>query len=250
MKKIILSLFVVGLLALVLTLFITQLRKNPAVVASLKYSTSALKEPQEAKSKTITSRKTETFAQRPTEIFFKEFSLPQDLKAELSEAERNGNVSNEWGEGKISEEELQKKGLTAAQLLESMLDNKIKNIIAGYSMPDKTFTENLNNCLPDKAIDDKQTRILNSESLSAMGFSALMKHKYTRAEEAFTALIRNYADTLAAPIAHLELARLMSGKGRFREAQQLIDKAISFYGSDKEYLTIAQALKEEIQINE
>lgn len=290
MKKNILSLFVVGVLVLVLILFITQPRKKPDAVGSLKHSTIALEEYQKSKPRTIISQKTKVVPQQPTEMFFKEFSLPQGLEEELSEAERNGKISDGWGEGRISKEELRETGLAPGQLLEPGLDNKIRSITAGYSLPDKALTEILKKSLPDEikhpevqsstgmpvgkpeasrrasdevretedatgyasdeSTENEQTRILNSEALAAMGFSALMEDKHEQAKEAFMALIRDYADTQAAPIVHLELARLFSEEGRFREAQELIDKAASLYDSDKEYLAIAQALNVQIQLNE
>ena len=142
---------------------------------------------------------------------------------------------------------------------QSVVDNKTKNITEGFSVSDEAFAEDLNNCLPEEAVEkapeqaveeDEETRSLNSEALSAMAFSALMEHNYAQAEEAFSALIRDYPDTEPAPMAHLELARLMFEEGRIPEAQQLVDKAISLYGQDEEYLLIAQGLKKEIETNE
>jgi len=256
MKKFILILCAVGLLAVVFTSFILRLKKKPSAAVSSEYSA------------TIISPKTETIPhQQAADMFFREFPLPQSLKAELSTAARTGNIRNEWGEAKISAEELQEAGLMPAQMAQPELENKIKNISAGYSIAEESFAENLNNCLPDKFIPhlpagsntpqegagfiaDEQNRILNSEALAAMGFSALMENKPARAQEAFTALIRNYPETLAAPMAHLELARLMSEEGRFSEARQLLEQFSSLYANEQEYLALAQDLKKEIEVNE
>ncbi|MGD0336364.1 MAG: tetratricopeptide repeat protein [Candidatus Omnitrophota bacterium] len=239
MKKVLLTLLVIGLLASTFALFIIRSRKKGPAVISSRYSVSQIKE-----------TGVENHPQQSTGSSFKEFDLPQDLKAKLSEAGKKGDVNDQWGEGKISSEELKKAGLTPEQLSYPALDNKIKDITAGYSVSDKAFSDNLNNCLSGKTVQDEQTKTLNSEALSAMGFSALMEHNYTQAEEALTALTRDYAATKAAPMAHLELARLLSQEGRFKEAQQIVDKAVSQYGSDKEYVVTAQALKKELEANE
>ena len=242
MKKITLSLFIIGLAAIILTLFFVQTGKNKVITSPVQPS---------AKTETTPTQISETHPQQPTEEYLKEFSLPQDLEAELSEASKKGDVNTEWAEGRISKEELQEAGLTITQLAESQIDNKIKNITAGYSIADKAFEEKLIACLPSSEnSDSKQDKALKSEALSTIGFSALMEQKPEQAEKAFIALIRDYADTQAAPIVHLELAKLISEKGRVREAQELADKAVSRYGSDTEYAAIAQALKEEMEGNE
>jgi len=243
MKKITLSLFIIGLAAIILTLFFAQAGKKIATTSSLQPI---------VKTELTPTKITEThIQQQPTDATLKEFSLPQDLKAELSEAANKGEVKAEWGEGKISKEELQEAGLAISQVAASQIDNKIKNITAGYSVADKAFAEKLNACLPalDNS-DSEEDKILKSEALSSMGFSMLMEQKPEQAEKAFTALIRDYPDTQAAPVAQLELARLISEQGRTEEAQQLVDKAVSQYSSDKEYLTTAQALKKEIEAND
>jgi hypothetical protein len=250
MKKFLLSLLVVGISALVIALFITHSKNKPGAVISLNHPFSLPQKSQGAKSEAIISQKAETVSQQPVEALFKEFDLPQNLQAELVEAQRSGSINNEWGEGNISIKELQKVGLTPAQLSQPELDNKVKNITAGLSISDKSFVQELNNCLPDKTIEDEQARVLNSEALSAMGFSGLMEHNYSQAEQAFTALIHNYADTKAAPVVHLELVRLMSEENRLAEARQLLDNAASLYGDDKEYMAMAQSLKKEMEINE
>lgn len=248
MKKILLGLIIIVALGLTFVFFMLQPKKSVSVSTFSKSFTSELKEPQEATPKTIISQKTENISHSQGALF-KEFSLPQDLQKEIAEAERNGDIMDEWSEGKISIDELKKAGLTPNQFSQPQLDKKIKNITAGFSISDRTFAQNLNDCLPDKDIGE-QFKVLNSEALSAMGFSALMENNYTQAQQAFTALTRDYTDTKAAPIAYLELARLMSQEGHFREAQDLINKAMSLYGDDKEYIVIAQALKKEMEANE
>ena len=215
--------------------------KPPAAITQNKESTVGLK------SIVVPAQIT---AKQPVEEYFKEFTLPPALKAKLLSAIRNGVINDAWGIGQISKDELRLAGFIPARLTQPLLDTRTKNITAGFSVAIQTFVENLNNTLPAKNAEDEQTRLLNSDALSAMGFSSLMEHNYTQAEEAFRALIRDYADTQPAPIVHLELARLVSSEGHPAEARQLVDKAVSLYSSDKEYINFAQSLKNEIKINE
>ena len=202
----------------------------------------------ELKSATVPAQITK---KQPVAEYLKEFNLPKAVKTKLLTAAKNGSVNDVWGEGQINKNELIVAGFIPARLPQTLLDSKTKNVTAGLSVADNTFADNLNSTLPDKTVvEDEQTRTLNSEALSDMGFSALMEQNYSQAEEAFSTLIRNYADTEPAPIVHLELARLISEEGRAVEAQQLVDKAILQYPSDSEFITIAQTLKNEIKINE
>lgn len=238
MKKLLLTLAIIFAPALTVMFFILQQKKDTSVIVSPKSSTA------------IISHKTEDISPQPRGVLFKEFNLPDHLRREIAEAERNGDIKDGWGEGKVSIDELEKAGLTSNQFSQVWeLDKKIKNITAGFSLPAQTFAQNLNDCLPDKETT-AQVKILNSEALSAMGFSALMENNYLQAQQAFTALINNYADTQPAPLAYLELARLIFQQGHFSEAKDLINKALFLYGEDKEYLIIAQSLKEEMEANE
>jgi len=277
-KRLILFIGALLILCLISFLILAQAKKRaPVEPTALKPSIAQPKEPLSLHEEGAAPRLAEVHpqAEQVKEEYFNRFMLPQKLRIALSEARKNGNIKVEWGEGKISKKELEEAGLFSPQLAQTGLDSKINNIAAGYSVSDKTFAENLNNCLPVKATEDKQanpsnseapssadsstpekpledeqTRILNSDALSDMGFSALMEYNYTQAEEAFTAIIRDYADTQAAPIVHLELARLISDEGRAKEALALIDKAITQYNNDKEYVAIAESLKKAIEANE
>jgi len=250
MKKVILGLTIIGVLTLILVFFLMQRKKNaPAISSNARNFISELKVHQEAEPRTIISHKTEASPSQPAEVLFKEFNLPQGLQREITEAQRNGEIKDEWGEGKINIDELQKAGLTTSQFSQPELDKKIKNFTAGYSVFDKDFAQKLKDCLPDKNIDE-QIKALNSEVVSAMGFSALMENNYVQAQQAFTALTRDYVDTQPAPIAYLELARLLFQQGRFKEAQELINKASSLYNDDKVYMVVAQSLQKEMAANE
>lgn len=250
MKKILFSLIVISIPLLAFILFIKQPNKDISVVHPVKSSSLTHKEAPKEKPRIIISQVNEIFPRQPTEEIIKKFDLPQELKAELSKAQEEGKVSTEWGKGMITTEELYQGRLLPAQILHSNLDIRTKNITAGFSVPDFTFAENLSNPFPEKVVEDEQTRILNSEALSEMGFSALLENNYAHAEESFGALIRDYPDTQAAPVVYLELARIVAEKGSISEALQLVDKANAQYGNDKEYAELALGLKAAILTNE
>jgi len=250
MKKILFSLLVICISSLVLVLFFRQPKKNIPVITLEKKPSLTAKETQKETARIIISQVAPILPEQSSKEIFKEFNLSQALMAKLSKAQETGKAKTEWGKAKISAGELYQAGLMPGQVLHADFNTKERNITAGFSVPDSTFTENLNNTLSDKTIEDEQTRILNSNALSDIGFSALMENNYAHAEESFGALIRDYPDTQAAPVIYLELARLVAENGRVVEAEGLVDKAITQYGSDIEYLELAQSLKATMLTNE
>ncbi|MDD5513651.1 MAG: tetratricopeptide repeat protein [Candidatus Omnitrophica bacterium] len=234
MKKVFLIIIIFGLLFCVSILVQARKHKSDSI-SSGNFS--------------MPSKESETHQLQPAKGVLEGVLLQTKTAKELSSAQETGDVGNEWGQGKINNKELKEAGLTPGQFSLPQLDKKIKNITAGYDMPDKTFAEALENCATYKDIDE-QTKVINSEALSAMGFFALMRKDYGRTEKAFTILIRDYAGSQAASIAQLELARLLFQQGRFTEAERLISNAKAIYGQDEDYLAMVQGMYDEMELNE
>lgn len=259
MKKVII-LFSIALIILILGLVVIQTRRNSL---SVKYSEESQPPPiletaaspdRQTKKAVILSTKTKPdFSQELALVqdWAEEFNLPAELTQELSEAVREGNIDSEWAREQISEEELRQTGLTAGQIAQSTLDSQGTNIVAGFKTSDKTLEEMFKACLPaEDASDDEQTRILKSEALATVGFSAMKEYKYDQAEKAFKSLIRYYGNSEVTSMVRLEYGRLLFEQGRAAEAKEVIDEAIVQNRDDQEYVAIAEGLREKIEGDE
>lgn len=237
--------------------------------------------------------------------YLKEFDIPEQLKLELLEAAKRGNIDSEWGKDELAIEERYTMDSMLRQAVKHSFDTDTRNITAGHRVVDRNFDKMLAASLPveekqagvdagsegekqepevsfesgqanagvkerqvseeaenDEEIEEleegigseessearkEQKCLLKSEALSMLGFSAAAEFNYEQAKEAFRALIQHYPDAPSVPIVRLEYAYLLFEEGAIDEAREAVDEAIYQHYDDKEYVEIAEGLKDVIQ---
>lgn len=179
-----------------------------------------------------------------------EFAIPADIRSELIEAAGNGTAEADWEESEISREDLSEARLGFSNLAGSGLERRAANVSAGYSLTEEGFAQLYEASLPTSDTDSEEEKGLKSDALTMLGVSAALSQESEKAESALRAVIDQYPDTEAAPVARLELSRMLAEEGRVDEAQQLLTEGITLHRDDPEYVEIAESLREEIESNE
>lgn len=176
------------------------------------------------------------------EEYAKTFNLPRELKEELFALSEKDSPPDS-NENTAADEPLNE------DVLARFIQNKETNInSAGYRISAEQFNQLIEVCLPrntEQAVIDTDKE-LKSQALLTVGLSALTDFNYTRAQKAFETVIGYYPDSLAGEAAALELGHLLFDRGNADQGRQVIDDAIYLHRDDKEYIGIAESLKEEL----
>lgn len=198
------------------------------------------------------------------EQYAKEFNMPAELKEELTQAVKKGAVDTHWGEKEISKKELDDAGLSLKKLAKQKPDSKTENITAGYIVNGVKFEKMLVACNPAKD-DSPQEKEFKKQALDELGFSALTENNQEKLKEVVNSLknayseipkesIANISETpipdmpeiQRVPMIDLEYAFQLLEEGRKDEALKIIDEAISQNQGDKEFVEVAEALRDNI----
>lgn len=185
------------------------------------------------------------------EQYAKEFNIPAELKEELMEAVIKGTVDTQWGKDEISKKEIDDAGLSLKKIAKQKSDSKTENLAAGYRVSGASFNKMLAACLSAKD-DNEQTKDLKNQALAMLKFSELAKGNYpdipeTPVPDIPETQISDIPEMPRMPMIDLEHALSLIDEGRIDEALKIIDEDISQNQDDREFVEIAEALRENIK---